>query len=83
MVSSMLLAYGTSFLINSFKCTSDPNVYIKRSNGSVLHLELYVDDLILISNNMQFLLATKTLLIQCSSMIDNKETEYILGIQIH
>jgi hypothetical protein len=71
MVSSMLLAYGTS------------NVYIKRSNGSVLHLELYVDDLILISNNMQFLLATKTLLIQCSSMIDNKETEYILGIQIH
>jgi hypothetical protein len=32
---------------------------------------------------MQFLLATKTLLIQCSSMIDNKETEYILGIQIH
>lgn len=64
------------------KCTSDPNVYIKRSHNSILLLGLYIDDLVLISDNFQFLTVTKAIFNQRFSMTDNNEIGYILGIQI-
>jgi hypothetical protein len=45
-------------------------------------LGLYVDDLILISDNMQFLLATKILFTQRFSMVGHNKIEYILSIHI-
>lgn len=75
--------FDTFLLSHNFrKCISDPNVYLKRLNSSVLILGLYIDDLILISNNFEFLSATKALFSQHFSMTDNQEISYILGIQI-
>jgi hypothetical protein len=64
------------------KCTSDPNIYIKRSHNSILFLGLYIDDLVIISDNFQFLTVTKAIFNQCFSMTDNNKIGYILGIQI-
>ena len=75
--------FDTFLLSQGFlKCTSDPNVYIKRSHNSILLLGLYIDDLVLISDNFQFLTVTKAIFNQRFSMTDNNEIGYILGIQI-
>jgi len=64
------------------KCISDPNVYIKRSKSFVILIGLYVDDLILISNDLKFLNAHTQLLSSSFSMTDNLDLSYILGIQV-
>lgn len=75
-LDSFLLAEG-------FLCyTSDTNVYIKRYKTLLILLGLYIDDLILISNDLKFLSATKAIISQHFSMIDNNNIKYILGVQI-
>ena len=75
--------FDTFLLSQGFlKCTSDPNVYIKRSHISILLLGLYIDDLVIISDNFQFSIVTKAIFNQRFSMTDNNEIGYILGIQI-
>ena len=64
------------------KCISDTNVYIKRFKSFIILIGLYVDDLILISNDLPFLNAHKQLLSSSFSMTDNLDLSYILGIQV-
>ena len=74
---------GTFLLSQSFtKYESHLNVYFKRYKNSMLLLGLYFDDLILISDNLEFLTMTKAMFAQYFSMTDNQDIEYILGIQI-
>jgi hypothetical protein len=42
-----------TFLLNQgfLKCTSDPNVYIKRSHNAILLLGLYINHLVIIPDN--------------------------------
>lgn len=75
--------FDNFLLSQSFtKCGVDPNVYFKRSHNSILLLGLYIDDLILISDNLEFLTITKSLFAQRFSMTDDNDIVYILGIQI-
>ena len=55
---SFLLSHG--FL----KCISDTNVYIRRFGSYLILLGLYIDDLIIISNDLQYLHTTKSLFSQ-------------------
>ena len=73
------------FLINQRfrRCKSNTNIYLKRSNSLLIFLGLYIDDLILISNDFQYLCAHKALLSQKISITDNEELDYILDVQIN
>lgn len=76
LLDTFLLAQG--FL----KCATDPTVYFKCHQSFIILLGLYIDDLVLISNDLEYLSIHKALLSQRFSMTDNKEIAYILGIQI-
>ena len=58
-------------------------VYKKESGSSVTFLILYVDDILLIGNNIPILESVKTSLKNSFSMKDLGEAAYILGIKIY
>ena len=58
-------------------------VYKKVSGSSVAFLILYVDDILLIGNNTEFLDSIKGYLNKNFSMKDLGEAAYILGIKIY
>ncbi|KAK4390314.1 Retrovirus-related Pol polyprotein from transposon TNT 1-94 [Sesamum angolense] len=60
----------------------DPCVYKKVSGSSVVFLVLYVDDILLIGNDIKMLGDTKAWLSTQFSMEDLGEASYILGIKI-
>lgn len=64
------------------ECDSDSNVYVKRAHNIIFLIGLYIDDLILISNSLDYLSAIKALFTQCFSMTDNSDIEFILGSQV-
>ncbi|KAL0462622.1 UNVERIFIED_CONTAM: Retrovirus-related Pol polyprotein from transposon RE1 [Sesamum latifolium] len=66
------------FIKNDF----DPCVYEKVSGSSVAFLVLYVDDILLIGNDVKMLGDTKAWLSTQFSMKDLGEASYILGIKI-
>ncbi|KAL0455836.1 UNVERIFIED_CONTAM: Retrovirus-related Pol polyprotein from transposon RE2 [Sesamum latifolium] len=66
------------FIKNDF----DPCVYKKVSGSSVAFLVLYVDDILLIGNDVKMLGDTKAWLSTQFSMKDLGEASYILGIKI-
>ncbi|KAL0302427.1 UNVERIFIED_CONTAM: Retrovirus-related Pol polyprotein from transposon RE1, partial [Sesamum angustifolium] len=68
---------GYDFVKNDF----DPCVY-KVSGSSVLFLMLYVDDILLIGNDIKMLGDTKLWLSTQFSMKDLGEASYVLGIKI-
>ena len=74
-----------SFLINSGyqKCTSDDCLYIKTEDKNFVLLGIYVDDIIPVSNNKEFLLQEKQKLCQEFEMTDNGEINHFLGMVIH
>ena len=57
-------------------------VYIKASGSIVTFLVLYVDDILLIGNDVPTLNEVKSWLGKCFSMKDLGEASYILGIRI-
>ncbi|KAL0318250.1 UNVERIFIED_CONTAM: Retrovirus-related Pol polyprotein from transposon TNT 1-94 [Sesamum calycinum] len=69
---------GYDFVKNDF----DPYVYKKVSGSFVLFLVLYVDDILLIGNDIKMLGDTKSWLSTQFSMKDLGEASYILGIKI-
>ncbi|KAL0313388.1 UNVERIFIED_CONTAM: Retrovirus-related Pol polyprotein from transposon RE1 [Sesamum radiatum] len=69
---------GYDFIKNDF----DPCVYKKVSVSSVAFLVLYVDDILLIGNDVRMLGDTKAWLSTQFSMKDLGEASYILGIKI-
>jgi hypothetical protein len=60
-----------------------PCVYKKVSGSIVVFLVLYVDDILLIGNDIPNLQQVKTWLGKCFSMKDLGEAAYILGIRIY
>ncbi|GKB19078.1 retrotransposon protein, putative, ty1-copia subclass [Tanacetum coccineum] len=57
-------------------------VYLKASGSNVAFLFLYVDDILLMGNNVTKLQEVKSWLCKCFSMKDLGEAAYILGIKI-
>ncbi|GKA99573.1 retrotransposon protein, putative, ty1-copia subclass [Tanacetum coccineum] len=60
----------------------EPCVYLKASGSSVAFLVLYVDDILLMGNNVTMLQEVKSWLCKCFSIKDLGEAAYILGIKI-
>ena len=73
----VIKAYG---FIKSFR---EACIYKKVSGSSVAFLILYVDDILLIGNNTEFLDSIKGYLNKNFSMKDLSEAAYILGIKIY
>ena len=61
----------------------EPCVYKKTSGSEVIFLVLYVDDILLIGNDVSVLQFVKILLSKNFSMKDLGEARYILGIKIY
>src|SRR5581483_7147617 len=58
-------------------------VYVKASGSNVVFLVLYVDDILLIGNNVPMLQDVKICLGKCFAMKDLGNAAYILGIRIY
>ena len=65
------------------KNEDEPCVYKKVSGSEIVFLMLYVDDILLIGNDMPTLQSVKSWLGKCFSMKDLGEATYILGIKIY
>ncbi|KAJ9545199.1 hypothetical protein OSB04_024906 [Centaurea solstitialis] len=65
------------------KSEFEPCVYTKFSGSIVTFLVLYVDDILLIGNDVPTLQSVKTWLSKCFQMKDLGEAAYILGIKIY
>ena len=61
----------------------DRCVYIKRCNKEVIFMVIYVDDILIMGNNVPLLQSVKDWLSKTFSMKDLGEACYILGIKIH
>ena len=61
----------------------DQCIYLKISGSKFIFLVLYVDDILLASNNVDLLHETKRLLSNHFDMKDLGEASYVLGIEIH
>lgn len=70
---------GFDFIKNE----DEPCVYKKVSGSAIIFLVLYVDDILLIGNDIPLLQSTKIWLSKQFSMKDLGEATYILGIKIY
>ncbi|GJX04435.1 retrotransposon protein, putative, ty1-copia subclass [Tanacetum coccineum] len=61
----------------------EPCVYMKSSGSYVTFLILYVDDILIMGNNIPMLQDVKSYLGRCFAMKDLVEAAYILGIKIY
>ncbi|GKA33363.1 retrotransposon protein, putative, ty1-copia subclass [Tanacetum coccineum] len=61
----------------------EPCVYLKASKSNVTFLILYVDDILVMGNNILMLQDVKSYLGRCFAMKDLGEAAYILGIKIY
>ncbi|GJT68841.1 retrotransposon protein, putative, ty1-copia subclass [Tanacetum coccineum] len=61
----------------------EPCVYMKASGSYVTFLILYVDDILIMRNNISMLQDVKSYLGRCFAMKDLGEAAYILGIKIY
>ena len=73
------LVKGFGFHLNE----EEPCVYKKESGSAVVFLILYVDDILLIGNDIPMLQSVKTSLNNSFSMKDLGEAACILGIKIY
>ena len=62
---------------------NEPCVYKKTSGSAIVFLVLYVDDILLIGNDIPMLQSVKTSLSSKFFMKDLGEESYILGIKIY
>ncbi|GKB96320.1 retrotransposon protein, putative, ty1-copia subclass [Tanacetum coccineum] len=65
------------------KNRDEPCVYVKSSRIYVTFLILYVDDILIMGNNIPMLQDVKSYLGKCFAMKDLGEAAYILGIKIY
>nr|GFB05794.1 retrotransposon protein, putative, Ty1-copia subclass [Tanacetum cinerariifolium] len=61
----------------------EPCVYLKASRSNITFLILYVDDILIMGNNILMLQSVKSYLGRCFAMKDLGEAAYILGINIY
>lgn len=64
------------------RCLSDQCLYIKNEKGDVCYILLYVDDLLIISNDLNRIKIIKQLLSKEFEMTDIGEADTFLGMQI-
>ncbi|GJU46903.1 retrotransposon protein, putative, ty1-copia subclass [Tanacetum coccineum] len=72
--------------IKKFGFTQNPDescVYLKASGSNVTFLILYIDDILIMGNNIPMLQGVKSYLRRCFAMKDLGEVAYILGIKIY
>ncbi|GJS75609.1 retrotransposon protein, putative, ty1-copia subclass [Tanacetum coccineum] len=72
--------------IKKFGFTQNPDepcVYLKASGSNVTFLILYVDDILIMGNNIPMLQGVKSYFGRCFAMKDLGEAAYILGIKIY
>nr|GEV92916.1 retrovirus-related Pol polyprotein from transposon TNT 1-94 [Tanacetum cinerariifolium] len=62
---------------------NEPCVYLKASGSNITFLILYVDDILIMRNNIPMLQSVKTYLGRCFANKDLGEAAYILGIKIY
>ena len=74
---SVIKAYGF------IRTIGEACIYKKVNGSSVAFLILYVDDILLIGNDIEFLDSIERYLNNCFSMEDLGEAAYILGIKIY
>jgi hypothetical protein len=65
------------------KNIEEPCAYKKVSGSTAVFLVLYVDDILLVGNDIQMIEAVKSSLRKCFLMKDLGEAAYILGIKIY
>nr|GEY14091.1 retrotransposon protein, putative, Ty1-copia subclass [Tanacetum cinerariifolium] len=65
------------------KNRDEPCVYLKSSGSNITFLILYVDDILIIGNNIPMLQSVKSYLGRCFAMKDLGEAAYILEIKIY
>ncbi|KAD3067741.1 hypothetical protein E3N88_35621 [Mikania micrantha] len=68
---------------NFIKNQVDQCIYLKISGSKFVILVLYVDDILLASNNLDMLYESKRLLSANFDMKDLGEASYVIGIEIH
>ena len=61
----------------------DHCIYLKTSGSKFIFLVLYVDDTLLVGNDVNLLQETKALLSKTFEMKDLGEVSFVLGIEIH
>nr|GEY18440.1 retrotransposon protein, putative, Ty1-copia subclass [Tanacetum cinerariifolium] len=61
----------------------EPCVYLKASGSDITFLILYVNDILIMGNNIPMLQSVKSYLGRCFAMKDLGEAAYILGIKIY
>ncbi|GKC94251.1 retrotransposon protein, putative, ty1-copia subclass, partial [Tanacetum coccineum] len=61
----------------------EPCVYLKASGSNITFLILYVDDILIMGNNIPMLKDVKSYLGRCFTIKDLGEAAYILGIKIY
>nr|GEV47522.1 hypothetical protein [Tanacetum cinerariifolium] len=61
----------------------EPCVYLKASRGNITFLILYVDDILIMGNNIPMLQGVKSHIGRCFAMKDLGEAAYILEIKIY
>lgn len=64
------------------KCEADHCIYVKRDHHSMIFVALYVDDLVIASDNDKLLKSTKKALSSRFDMTDLGQLKYFLGIEI-
>jgi len=64
------------------RCVSDPCVYVRRSGPTVTYLAVYVDDLLIVSNNQAERARLKAELHRRFEMSDLGPLEWFLGIRV-
>jgi len=60
----------------------DHCIYVKKSNGNFVILSLYIDDILLVGYNLEYVKTVKSWLSKLFDMKDMGETDYILGVKI-
>jgi hypothetical protein len=73
---------GTMLSMSFKKSEADHCVYVHQIGNTVVYVALYVDDLLIFSNNMAKMKAVKDQLSSLYHMKDLGEAQYVLGIQI-
>ena len=61
----------------------DHCVYIKRNKDKYLLLSLYMDDILIVGNDLEFVQTIKRWLPSTFKMKDIREVSYIFGVKIH
>lgn len=72
----------TLIKLNFSRSQTDPCIYVKKNKADLLIITVYVDDLLILSNNEEGLLILKKELSRTFKMKDLGEATYLLGLAI-